>query len=93
MDQSIDTTSSIGKPMFNMLGAIAEFENEIRKEPQRDGIEAAKQRGTKFDRKAKLTPGQVEEMREKRHSGTKIKTLMKECSTGKTAVYRLLSEA
>ena len=93
LDQSIDTTSSTGKLMFNMLGAISEFENEIRKERQRDGIEAAKARGTKFGRKAKLTSDQVLEMRKKRESGTKIKTLMEEYDIGKTAVYRLLSEA
>ena len=40
IDQHIDTSTPTGKLMFNMLGAIAEFETELRKERQADGIDA-----------------------------------------------------
>ncbi|MBD8619739.1 recombinase family protein [Sphingomonas sp. CFBP 13728] len=41
----VDTTTSSGKLMLSMLGAVAEFETEIRKERQLEGIAAAKARG------------------------------------------------
>jgi len=45
LDQQIDTTTSTERLLFRMLGAIAQFETEVRAERQRDGIENAKARG------------------------------------------------
>ena len=38
LDQNIDTGTPTGKLMFTMLSSIAEFENELRRERQSDGI-------------------------------------------------------
>ncbi|MGX2042276.1 recombinase family protein (plasmid) [Methylocaldum sp. MU1018] len=92
LDQAIDTTTPTGRLMFTMLGAIAEFENEIRKERQLDGIEAAKEKGVEFGRKAKLTATQVEDLKTKRKAGVLIKELMREYDLSKASVYRLLGE-
>jgi DNA invertase Pin-like site-specific DNA recombinase len=43
--QEIDTTTSSGRLMLNMLAAFAEFENDLRRERQRDGIEKARAAG------------------------------------------------
>ena len=50
-DPSIDTTSRTGKLIMGILVLIAEFENDIRRERQMDGIAKAKDRGVKFGRK------------------------------------------
>jgi DNA invertase Pin-like site-specific DNA recombinase len=50
-DPSIDTTSRTGKLVMGILALIAEFENDIRRERQMDGIAKAKDRGVKFGRK------------------------------------------
>ena len=55
LDQNIDTSTSVGKLLFNVLASIAEFETEIRKERQFDGIQKAKEKGVQFGRKPKLT--------------------------------------
>lgn len=44
-EQSINTTTSTGRLMFNMLGAIAEFETDLRRERQLEGIAKAKAEG------------------------------------------------
>lgn len=44
-EQNIDTTTPTGRLMFNMLGAIAEFENDLRRERQGEGIAKAKAEG------------------------------------------------
>ena len=45
IDQNINTSDATGRLLFNMLGAIAQFETELRAERQMDGIQKAKERG------------------------------------------------
>ena len=53
-DPSIDTSSRTGKLVMGILALIAEFENDIRRERQMDGIKKAQERGTRFGRKPLL---------------------------------------
>ena len=90
LDQNIDTGDATGRLLFNMLGAIGQFETEIRAERQREGIQKAKERGIAFGRKRTITDEQIFELREKRTSGVLIKTLMKNYNLSKASVYRYL---
>ncbi len=92
LDQNINTTDATGRLLFHMLGAIAQFETEIRAERQMDGIRKAKEQGVHFGRKRKLTLQQIAELRHSREQGTLIKTLMKDYLLSKASVYRYLSE-
>lgn len=92
LDQHIDTGDATGRLLFHMLGAIAQFETELRAERQMDGIHKAKERGVHFGPKKKLTPEQVVELQRRREQGTLIKTLMHDYSISKVSVYRYLSE-
>ncbi|MHA7108309.1 recombinase family protein (plasmid) [Bacillus sp. C-3-6] len=51
----IDTSTTIGRLMITVLSSIAEFEAEMIKERQLEGIEAAKQRGVYKGRPKKYT--------------------------------------
>jgi DNA invertase Pin-like site-specific DNA recombinase len=55
LDQHIDTRDASGRLVFKMLGAIGQFETEIRAERQMDGIAKAKTRGVRFGPKKLLT--------------------------------------
>ena len=92
LDQNIDTGDATGRLLFNMLGAIGQFETEIRTEHQMDGIKKARARGVRFGRNKSLTEKQTAELRRKREQGTLIKTLMKEYGLSKASVYRYLGD-
>lgn len=92
LDQNIDTSNATGRLLFNMLGAIGQFETEIRAERQMDGIQKAKKKGVKFGRKKSLTPEQITELRKRRLNGDLIKDLMKDYALSKASVYRYLRQ-
>ena len=92
LDQNIDTSTSTGKLLFNMLASIAEFETEIRKERQMEGIAKAKEKGVQFGRKPKLTEQQIQALKKDRKQGIKISSLMTRYSLSKASIYRLLAE-
>jgi DNA invertase Pin-like site-specific DNA recombinase len=92
-DQSIDTQDPTGRLLFNVLASIAEFETEIRKERQMDGINQAKVKGTKFGRVAALSSEQIAELKQRRSEGELIKDLIKSYGISKASIYRYLSIA
>lgn len=93
LDQSaVDTTQPTGKLLFNILGAVAEFETDLRKERQAEGIAKAMEKGVKFGAKAKLSQAQIAEMAAKRESGVKVADLMEEYDISRSSLYRLIDE-
>ncbi len=93
LDQHIDTSDATGRLLFNMLGAIAQFETEIRAERQMDGIRKAKERGVRFGKKKRLTDEQTAELRRRREQGELIRTLMQDYGLSKVSVYRYLGRS
>lgn len=91
LDQALDTSDATGRFLFTMLGAIAQFETELRAERQADGIANARARGIHFGRRPALTPDQIAELQTRRQQGALIKTLMVEYQLGKTALYKYLN--
>lgn len=53
-EQPVDTSTAAGKAFFDMLGVFAEFETNLRRERQAEGIAAAKQRGVYRGRAPKI---------------------------------------
>lgn len=52
--EAIDTTTSGGRLVFHIFGALAEFEREVIRERTRAGLDAARARGRKGGRKPSL---------------------------------------
>jgi DNA invertase Pin-like site-specific DNA recombinase len=93
LDQQISTADATGRLLFHMLGAIAQFETELRAERQMDGILKAKARGIPLGRRKTLTPQQVADLRDRRQQGIPIRTLMREFKLSKATIYRYLGLA
>lgn len=90
LDQNIDTGTPTGKLMLAMLGAIAEFENDLRRERQMDGIQMAKKKGVQLGRKKKLDDEELARLRERHASGEKVSDLATYYQISRMSVYRLL---
>lgn len=84
---AIDTTRSEGRLMLNMLASFAEFENDIRRERQADGIAKAKEAGVYRGRPAKIVPDDVRRLRSEGLGGSEIARQLK---IGRASVYRIL---
>ena len=56
LNESIDTTTSMGRLMFHVLGSIAQFERDLISERTKAGLKAARARGHRGGRKPKVTP-------------------------------------
>jgi DNA invertase Pin-like site-specific DNA recombinase len=86
-DPAIDTTSRTGKFVMEILALIAEFENDIQRERQMDGIAKAKERGVKFGRKREADE-KVEEIRALREAGDAGRVIIKRTGFSKASIYR-----
>lgn len=85
----VDTDSGMGKLVLAILGAVAEFETDIRRERQREGIDKAKAAGVYRGRKPSVD---IVKVRELRNSGMGPSAIAKELKVGRTSVYRALSD-
>ena len=56
---ALDTTRSDGKLLLNILGSFAEFEADIRRERQMEGIAKAKERGVYQGRRPSIDPAEI----------------------------------
>ena len=59
LNESIDTTTAVGELAFHMIGSIAQFERRLISERTKAGLDAARARGRKGGRKAKLSESDI----------------------------------
>ena len=69
---------------MGVLALIAEFENDIRRERQLDGIKKARERGTRFGRKPLLIAETIKQVRRLRKAGKTVPEIMRQTSIGVT---------
>jgi DNA invertase Pin-like site-specific DNA recombinase len=89
LTENIDTTTSGGKLVFHIFGALAEFEREIIRERTQAGLQSARSRGKIGGRPKALTPKEVQILRNM--AADKSLTVSDICKTlgiGRTTFYR-----
>ena len=84
----VDTDSSTGKLMLAILGAVAQFENDIRRERQMEGIEKAKAAGKYRGRKPSIDQMRIKELHDR---GFGASAIAREMGIGRASVYRALA--
>ena len=89
-EQPIDTSTAAGKCFLDMLGVFAEFETNLRRERQLEGIAKAKAAGVYKGRPPTIDPSEVLRLKNEGLGASKIAKRLK---IGRASVYRVLSEA
>lgn len=91
-EQPIDTGTAAGKAFLDMLGVFAEFETNLRKERQLEGIAKAKAAGKYAGkgRPASIDAGKVRELHEQ---GLGPSAIAKQLGVSRMSVHRALNPA
>ena len=88
-EQPIDTRSAAGKAFLDMLGVFAEFETNLRRERQIEGITAAKSRGVYRGRKPSVDTAEIRRLRLEEKLGATA--IARRLGVGRASVYRALA--
>lgn len=89
-EQSIDTTTPEGKLFSTVIAAFAEFEHSMMRARTMDELAAARARGRKGGRKAKLSPQKIEDIRRRAAEGEQISALAEYFGVSRPTIYRAL---
>jgi DNA invertase Pin-like site-specific DNA recombinase len=88
-EQHIDTGSAAGKAFLDMLGVFAEFETNLRRERQLEGIAKAKAAG-KYEGKGRKPTIDRELVKSLRGQGLGATAIARQLGFDRTSVYRIL---
>src|SRR5471030_2905908 len=94
LQENIDTTSSGGKLVFHLFGALAEFERNLIRERTQAGLVAARARGRMGGRPKRLDPAKLalalKLHRERNHT---VEEIFKMMGISKSTLYNYLDKA
>ena len=90
-EQPVDTATAAGKAFFDMLGVFAEFETNLRRERQMEGISAAMARGVYKGRTPKIDADEVRRL----YHDDKLSpsAIARQLGIARSSVYRFLPGA
>ncbi len=91
-EQAIDTSTAEGRLFFNMLGSIAEFETELRKARQREGIDAALVKGPDSPFKGRPQTIEADKVAALKAEGLTPSAIAKKMGIARSSVYRMLGQ-
>lgn len=87
LEQPVDTATASGRAFLNMLGVFAEFETDIRRERQMEGIAKAKAAGVYKGRKPSID---AERVRALHAEGKGPAVIARDLGIARSSVYRML---
>ncbi|UOT08562.1 recombinase family protein (plasmid) [Rhodococcus opacus] len=90
LTESIDTTTSGGKLIFSIFGALAEFERNLIRERTEVGLAAARARGRIGGRPPKMTANKIRQAHRMRENGMPLVDIAEILGVGRTTLYRHL---
>ena len=90
LTESIDTTTSGGKLIFSIFGALAEFERNLIRERTEVGLAAARARGRIGGRPPKMTTNKIRQAHKMRENGMPLVDIAEILGVGRTTLYRHL---
>ena len=88
----LDTQTSSGRMMFQMIGIFSEFERSMIRERVIAGQQRAKSEGKHIGRKSNLTEGVINAVKQLRKNNVPIKRIAKDMHIGVGTVYKILDK-
>ncbi len=89
IEQSVDTSTSAGRAFFGMLAVFAQFETDVRRERQSEGISRAKKNGIYKGGKPRIDRDRVADLIGQGHGPASVARLL---GISRMSVYRILGE-
>ena len=87
----MDTSTSTGRLMLNVLGSVAQFEREVMLERQREGIAKAKAEG-RYKGRVPTARRQAKEIVALKAEGLKAEDIAERLGVGRSSVFRIIKE-
>ena len=88
-EQPIDTSTAAGKAFFDMLGVFAEFETNLRRERQAEGIAKAKKQGVYTGAKKRIDREEVAALIDQ---GLNLSEVARQLGVSRRQIYRIRVE-
>ncbi len=93
LTEAIDTSTPGGTLIFNIFASLAQFERDLIRERTKAGLDAARARGRKGGRPAKLDDRQIQEVRRLYESkSVTVNQIAAMMGVGRSTVYRALNQ-
>lgn len=90
LSDGISTEGATARLILTIMAAVAELEVAILRERTRDGLEAARSRGTKLGRRDALTDEQKQHARALRADGKSLREIARLLGVGKTTIAKVV---
>ena len=87
--QGIDTSTTMGKSFFHMVGIFAELENNLRSERQKIGIKRALDNGAQFGRKTIIDDLMISNVVQERDEGLSIRKIATKLDLNRGVVLKI----
>jgi DNA invertase Pin-like site-specific DNA recombinase len=87
LTEAIDTTTSGGRLIFHIFGALGQFERDLIRERTRAGLDAAISRGRRGGRRPVITAEKLRRARTLIEQGFTVREAAARIKVGKTALY------
>lgn len=90
--ENLDTTTSQGRLVFGVLGAIAEFERDLIRERVASGLRRARAEGTKLGRPRRSDAENIEHARQLRAQGLSLRVIEAQTSIPIATLHRVFQK-
>jgi DNA invertase Pin-like site-specific DNA recombinase len=89
--EGLDFSTSTGRLLFHVIGALAEFERDLIRERVKAGLAFAKSRGVKIGRPVKIDPATMTKIRDMKAQGASLRMIAQALNISRSAAHNIIA--